>query len=492
MSRARLLGLAFALAVLAGCGVKGTMAPNMAPETVVFVEGPVDTVNHVVHLRWFGSDVDGQVVRYEYKFVYPAGQEPANYDSSAYFSTVRKDSIFAVYTPSGYSMPTFVVRSIDDEGTADPTPARQTFQFKNDPPTVTLTGNPILPGTTLPVATINWTSNDPDGDIRLAHYLVWLDANEANATVVPSVTTFTLPPAMFSDGAGGYLAGSHTVNIRAVDDGGAVSAPASFTWNVVAPIGDVLLLDDDPAALSVPVDPMYVNALDHQLGAGNYTKFDLEFANPFRSAQDLTYGFGLFKAVVWYQENNVVRSGTLAMAEPAIRAMLAGGGDVYISSSTLVGTNGAIPSQAFLEEIVGADSVRTNLKTLTTNFNISTGAIFRPVSQPVRPADFAPFDSLRALGISLSVDALALKSASDAIYLAPPIVMDSTQVEDWLPGVDRVPAGGTGHFVFLTFPLRFMGGTPAGAPAPAPDANYGEKTLRKILWYRFQLGAGAP
>jgi hypothetical protein len=485
MSRARLLfvlAAALACVVAAGCGVKGTMAPNVAPETVVFVEGPVDTVNHVVHLRWFGSDVDGQVVRYEYKFIYPAGQEPAQYDSSAWFSTVRKDSIFAVYTPSGYSMPTFVVRSIDDEGVADPTPARQTFQFKNDPPSVTLVGNPVLPSTTLPVATLNWTANDPDGDIRLAHYLVWLDANEANATVVPAVNTFTLPPSMFSDGAGGYVAGSHTVFIRAVDDGGAVSAPASFTWNVVAPHGDVLLLDDCPVALSGPIDPMYTNALDHQLGAGNYTRFDLEAANPFRSAADLTYGFGLFKSVVWYQESSTVRSGTLAIAEPAIRSMLASGGNVYICSQTLVGTNAAIPSQPFLEEIVGADSVRTNLKTLTTNFTIFTGGV-------LRPAPGTPYDSLRAVGILGNVDALVLKSPADAAFLAPPIVLDSTQVEDWLPGTDRVPAGGTGRFVFLTFSLRFLGGTPSGAnPPPAPDANYGERTLRKILYYRFNLG----
>jgi hypothetical protein len=459
------------------------MVPNTAPETVVFVEGPVDTVNHVVHLRWFGSDVDGQVVRYEYKFVYQAGQEPSNYDSSAWFSTVRKDSVFAVFTPNGYSMPTFVIRAIDDAGLADATPARQTFQFKNDPPTVTLVGNPILPATTLPVATISWTANDPDGDIRLAHYLVWIDGNEANATVVPAVNTFTLPPTMFSDGAGGYVAGSHTVFLRAVDDGGAVSAPASFTWNVVSPTGDVLLLDDDPANLSAPVDPMYVNALDHQLGAGNYTKFDLELANPFRSAQDLTYGFGLFKSVVWYQENNVARSGTLALAEPAIRAMLAGGGNVYISSQTLVGTGAAIPSQAFLEEVVGADSVRTNLKTLTSNFTISNASL-------LQPAPGVPYDSLRALGISVAVDALVLKSSAEAVFLAKPIVLDSTQVEDWFPGVERVPAGGTGRLVFLTFPLRFMGGTPPGTTAPPPpDLNYGERTLRYIL---SRFGHGAP
>ena len=62
-SRVLLLALACALSAAAlfaaGCGVKGTMGPNTPPETIVFVEGPVDTVNHVVTLRWFGSDPDG-------------------------------------------------------------------------------------------------------------------------------------------------------------------------------------------------------------------------------------------------------------------------------------------------------------------------------------------------------------------------------------------------------------------------------------------------
>ena len=92
MMRTRLLALAAVLgAVLlaAGCGVKGTLVPNGAPETTIFVEGPVDTVNHVVHLRWFGSDPDGHVARFEYRFVYPAGQEPAGHDSSAWLSTRR-------------------------------------------------------------------------------------------------------------------------------------------------------------------------------------------------------------------------------------------------------------------------------------------------------------------------------------------------------------------------------------------------------------------
>jgi hypothetical protein len=469
-----ILVLATATCFAAGCGVKGTLAPNIPPQTVVFVEGPVDTVNHVVTLRWFGSDPDGEVVRYEYRFVYPTGQAPAGYDSSAWNSTTRRDSTFAVYAASGYSMPTFVIRAIDNEGEPDPTPARQTFQFKNDPPTVQLIGAPVLPGTTLPVATIQWIANDPDGDIGKAHFLVWLDANEANATLVPPSTSFTLPPSMFSDGAGGYVAGTHTVHLRAVDDGGAVSLPDAFTWNVIAPVGDVLLVDDDPLS-NTAVDPMYTNALDQQLGAGLYTKINLEAGNPFRSAADLTYSFGLFKSIFWYQENSTVRSGSLIMAEPAIRAQLASGGNVYVDSPTLVGTNAAIASQAFLEEIVGADSLRTNLTTLTTNFSIGN-------NQVIVPGASVPYDALSSVAISSGVDALVLKSLADAAYLAPPTVLDTSQTEGWVVGVDRVPNGGTGRFVFLTFPLRFLAGTPPSAPPPpAPDLNYGERTLRKIL-----------
>jgi hypothetical protein len=88
---------------------------------------------------------------------------------------------------------------------------------------------------------------------------------------------------------------------------------------------------------------------------------------------------------------------------------------------------------------------------------------------------------LRSVAISTSVDALVLRDANDAAFLAPPIVLDSVQTEAWVVGVDRVPAGGTGRVVALMFPLRYLGGTPPNAPSPSPDANYGERTLRKIL-----------
>jgi hypothetical protein len=106
----------------------------------------------------------------------------------------------------------------------------------------------------------------------------------------------------------------------------------------------------------------------------------------------------------------------------------------------------------------------------------------------IRPNPSTPYDSLRSVATSLGVDALVLKNLADAAFLAPPIVLDSAQTEDWVVGVDRVPAGGTGRLVVLTFPLRFLGGTPAGAPPPTPDANYGIREVRKIL---FRFGHGS-
>ena len=49
----------------ASCGSrKTTLGPDLPPETSVYIQGTVDTVNHRVHLYWFGSDPDGYVVAF--------------------------------------------------------------------------------------------------------------------------------------------------------------------------------------------------------------------------------------------------------------------------------------------------------------------------------------------------------------------------------------------------------------------------------------------
>src|SRR5262244_2895559 len=141
--RASLLAsLAAGLALYAlagGCAkVSGQLAPDRPPETTIWVTGPVDTVSHTVRVFWDGQDPDGSVSQFEFKWIYAPGSQPAGYDSSLWFPTTVKDSLFTLYAPDSVVAPTFVVRAIDNEGEADPTPARQSFEFQNAAPSVRL------------------------------------------------------------------------------------------------------------------------------------------------------------------------------------------------------------------------------------------------------------------------------------------------------------------------------------------------------------------
>ena len=59
--RALTLLVPLALFALAACSPKDAVVTQLPPETTIFVQGPVDTVHHRVHLYWFGSDPDGDV-----------------------------------------------------------------------------------------------------------------------------------------------------------------------------------------------------------------------------------------------------------------------------------------------------------------------------------------------------------------------------------------------------------------------------------------------
>src|SRR5689334_6280745 len=135
-------GCLLALGLLAGCAKgKITRVGDLPPTTSIFVQFTPDSlaqkhaVNHLVHLYWFGSDPDGDVVGFDIRFVQP-GQIPP--DTVKWFRTTRQDSLIAVYTPTGYATPFFQVRAVDNAGLVDPNPATQQFAFTNQPPTLQL------------------------------------------------------------------------------------------------------------------------------------------------------------------------------------------------------------------------------------------------------------------------------------------------------------------------------------------------------------------
>src|SRR5690349_3448097 len=89
-----LIGLGLALPLIAGCSLKGTLKPAVPPQTTIFIQGPVDTVNHIVHLHWFGSEPNGYIAGFEVRLL-----NPANAADSNWVFTTLTDTILTVLTP---------------------------------------------------------------------------------------------------------------------------------------------------------------------------------------------------------------------------------------------------------------------------------------------------------------------------------------------------------------------------------------------------------
>jgi hypothetical protein len=343
----RLLGpgalLCGVLGVLAGCGLKGITRPVGVPHTVVFIQGPVDPVNHVVHLYWFGSDPSGYIAGYEFRLLNPAA--PAD---SAWIFTTRTDTILTVFTPNGATTAVFEVRAINDRGVRDPHPAVETFQFKNTPPIVKFAGKPNAADhsdTTFASATVDWTVSDPDGDPTKVIYRIWLNGQAAQIT---TATGMTLLSSQFLEN-GAYRSGFRTLYIQGIDDGGMAGPIDSVRWYVRAPVtgtrARLLLIedvDDVPtiSKLSPPArlrtDTLYANAIARSAVAANqWSMLRLDISHPFRSAKDLEQTLKLFEAVVWYRSEQTLFSNTLSKYGDGIGPYLDAGGKIFIESLNL-------------------------------------------------------------------------------------------------------------------------------------------------------------
>jgi hypothetical protein len=450
--RALAWGLVAAASGLAAVGcdnLRGTVAPNQPPETTLWVTGDLDVVGHAQRFYWDGEDPDGSVEGFEFKWIYEAGAEPAGYDSSLWTYTVYRDSLFVVYVPTGADFPTFTVRAIDDQGAADPTPARQQYRFKNEAPTVMLSGTPA--DTTFPVATLAWSAVDPDGNINNAKYRVWLAGKEAQAEIVTDLE-YTLLPGLFQDAGGSYVAGTYKAYVTAIDDGGRMSLPDSFSWYVKLPLGEVLLVDDVPSTVAgaATYDNFYRTELNNRLGAGTYSLVDIENGSPFRAEADVRETFLFFRHVFWYSEVNTgISADGLALVGEAIPAHLSAGNNLFLTSGRLVGTSGVL-DDSFVRDVLGANGLYMNVRynPPTTNFSIGNGRYLAGGS--------SPFDSLRSAGIFGEIEALDLADLGEAAYLAYAGTLDTLNASPWPVGVSRTYGSGSGRIVYLSFPLRLM------------------------------------
>jgi len=385
------IGLVLALGLASGCGrvtgrLTGTLHANQAPHTVLFVNGAIDTVNHIVHLYWFGTDADGSIAGFEWQVHDPGA--PAD---TAWHFTTHTDSLFTAQAPDGFVQWTFSVRAVDNTGARDPRPPRQRFDLSNRAPTVQLVQKPAPNDTTFASVSVTWTATDPDGDTAKLRFLVWLDGRSATPEIT-TATQLTMPSDRFLVNSD-IQTGRRKLFVQAIDDGGRAGPIDSVSWIVRRPVtgtrARLLIVDDVPSstAANLRFDTLYSNSAGRVgLTADQYTILRLDTTQPFKTAADFEQTFKLFETVVWYRGIETTFSTLLQTAEPGIAAYLDAGGKFYLDGLYLVGgrnANGPLDEdfvRAHLNSrgMVGAFTITPTFADTSIGFGNSGTSVFLP------------------------------------------------------------------------------------------------------------------
>lgn len=467
------------LGVTSGCGLTkkltGTPHANQPPHTVLFVNGAIDTVNHVVHLYWFGTDADGAIAGFEWQMLNP--HAPAD---TAWHLTTNTDSVFVVRDTTGYTNPVFTVRAIDNAGARDPNPPRQTFEFSNQAPTVRLTTKPLATDTTFASVSVAWSAADADGDVSKLRFLVWLDGRR-DTPEITTATSFTMPSDRFLVN-GVMTTGPRKLFVQAIDDGGRASPIDSVGWIVRRPVSGpnarLLLVDDVPSSntLNSRYDTLYSNSIGRVgLATSEYTILRLDRTQPFKTAKDAEQTFKLFEAVVWYRGVPQPPSpgNVLGICEQGIGEYARAGGKIFVEGIygfRSPNTGGSL-SEDFVTTYLGSRLVRQFSTTLLDsvaafgNLNPSTFVGNLDVGGGLIASDTIHFAGI-----------LPVANNSDGGGLREFVADDISRVAFWAgpntlspPNAQRVPLGLTvpqangGRIVALGSPIIVTPGNNAGA-----------------------------
>jgi hypothetical protein len=242
----------------------------------------------------------------------------------------------------------------------DMTPATMTFPVENSLPTVAFKygsnpeGNPADTFFTFTFRTFIWEAQDLDGNNTIMWHFWALDDTTVWDSLPGEASSLTLEETELS-------VGTHTFYLKSRDIAGAFSNIIQFPdtsnpdqpaiWRVMAPIGEVLLIDDDEIHETVFVDStriIYQNILETLTG-GLYSVWDVEQMLPYSEA-DVLGTIQFFPSVIWFAD----ASSKLLNASSSITTYINSGGHFLATTSDIgEGNNYDDPPFAFL----GIDSV---------------------------------------------------------------------------------------------------------------------------------------
>jgi hypothetical protein len=468
-SRAR-QGLALLLGALWLGSCDDTIEPeppkqgNQPPETFLAIESDsLAPQLYRLRLSWLGSDSDGSVASYRFRWTCEPGQSVCLVDT-VWQATQELSALFLLPVPDGTARYVFQVAAVDNDGAPDPGPAQQAFDLYNTAPVVAFAPGSV-PQTSLPAVTFyldaadpDTTANQDDGDSQagLDHYQAWLDgAEEHLITASVEDGAVTLREADF-----GGLYGPRTIFVQAVDSGQAVSATIQHTWEVQSvPENGILLVDDCRMGgnLERVSDNSWRNVLTRN--APERTRvLDIE-ALPRLSGTDLEATLSLFDQIIWYTDADTLSSGALQLGRESLLALIDQGGKLVLGSGLVFGTKSAFEDmEPVFRERFGIETVFAS-PTGGTNFSLSQQDTVQAAVHPGLTQL-----TMRSLGLRPIME--CFRSAGDAafLYYYPP----STLVRDEFANPERFDIGvshenpGGGRTAYVSFPLGLPINTNSG------------------------------
>ncbi len=343
---------ACAAACCLACHGSGTMTPNREPETtmanVPLENTPDRPYLAVLRLSWNGSDPDGYIVGYEYRWTTYHLVRGDSIEMPWRFTT-RADTTFAFESSDSINHQVFLVRARDNEGAVDPTPARKRLYTAQVQPPDTRIPSPSDGATlyVLPTMTDTWRGitirfEGEDSDGAVVDYAWRIDAREWSAHNPATSATLSwgdFPPP---------VAGPHTFSVKARDNTMVEDpTPAVISFTLVQPSFDrgILVVDETRDGAGTPeaptdaeVDAFYASVL----GARQTDEWD--FATDRVPPKEV---LGRYRVVLWHTDD-MVPEVTVALEE--LSAYLDVGGKLLLGGwKILTAISGASTEATFTE-----------------------------------------------------------------------------------------------------------------------------------------------
>ncbi|NQV14704.1 hypothetical protein HQ531_04535 [bacterium] len=305
--------------------------------------GDLDTLQNALQtvlastqtMTWWGEDPDGDVIGYFYKWQHD--QDWTYTTNESVTDTIPIRTAFGIFG--------FAVKAMDSDSLVDATPAEIILQIRNTPPVIDFRylSNPIVTGgtadvteRTFPTRTFLWTVADDDGIETVDSIYYALDSTShwnALGASEKGITLTDLAP------------GNHVFYLMARDVAGAISEITHYpdinddttpnTWEVMEPIGDVLLVDDFYFDQQNRAMDWYMSILDTLPGIGpdGYSVWEIGRELPF-SEKDVSATLNYFNRIIWYSAATGPEN--YGDASNPINAFIEGGGNLLMNVTELL------------------------------------------------------------------------------------------------------------------------------------------------------------